>query len=380
MRFPLLLLCLITTVAQAQQADAPPDSEFAPYPQAAPAPPPPPLVTAPEESRAPEPADAPRTSAPVLAEEPRTPPADVATRAPPDSKPVPPPASKQARSSRPSVNAGGATLIVTEVLTGLVGGALVGSAYSQLDASEGGGNGPYTGAMLGGLALGTASVLYQHHVPVGRNEALLAAGAATTGLMASLTLSDVGALEARERAFLSFASTQLGVGTVLLLTSGGNDVSSGDAALVAMSSLYGGVVTSLFQYLHASQNRRDFNFNPVLLAPAVGMALGGLLALPLELTPREVLQVGALPLAVGVTILWLGVPLAEGPTVAKAMLVGMGATFVLSTLAVALSSDATPSTDTAHASSVQALPVPVVMPAGVRNDALAVGPGLQLIF
>jgi hypothetical protein len=157
-------------------------------------------------------------------------------------------------------------------------------------------------------------------------------------------------------------------------------VSSGDATLVAMSSLYGCVVTSLFQYLHASQNQRTFNFNPVLLSPAVGMALGGLLALPLELTSREVLQAGGLPLAVGVTVLWLGLPLADGPTVAKAVLIGMGATFVLSTLSVALSSDEEPQGGSAHASSVQALPVPVVLPAGGRNDALAVGPGLQLIF
>jgi hypothetical protein len=257
---------------------------------------------------------------------------------------------------------------------------MVGSAYSQGDTSNGGNTGPYTGALLSGLVLGAASTLYQHAVPVGRNESLLAAGAATTSLIASMTLSDVRGVDARERAFLSLASTQVGVGTVLLLTSGGGDVSSGDATLVAMSSLYGCVVTSLFQYLHASQNQRTFNFNPVLLSPAVGMALGGLLALPLELTSREVLQAGGLPLAVGVTVLWLGLPLADGPTVAKAVLIGMGATFVLSTLSVALSSDEEPQAGSAHASSVQALPVPVVLPAGVRNDALAVGPGLQLIF
>jgi hypothetical protein len=81
-----------------------------------------------------------------------------------------------------------------------------------------------------------------------------------------------------------------------------------------------------------------------------------------------------------VTVLWLGLPLADGPTVAKAVLIGMGATFVLSTLSVALSSDEKPQAGSTHASSVQALPVPVVLPAGVRNDALAVGPGLQLIF
>lgn len=376
MRSPLLLLCLLTTVASAQQADAPPDSEFAPYPQPS-STPPPPLVAAPEEPRAPEPranppADAPR--APVLAEEPRPPPARATTRAPPAPTAVP--EKRPGGRSSHSAGSGGATLVVTEALSGLVGGAMLGSTSTA--AAKDGSNDAYTGAVLGGLVLGAASTLYQHYVPVERNESLLAAGAATTGFMAGLTLANAQGMDARQRALLSLASTQVGVGAVLLLTSGGDDVSSGDAALVGMTSLYGGVVTSLFQYLHAHQRQRDFNFHPVLLAPAAGMVLGSLLALPLELSPREVLALGGLPLAVGVTILWAGVPLTNGPTVAKAVLIGMGSALVLTTLATALSSGDPPSASTA--SSVQALPVPVVMPAGVRNDALAVGPGLQLIF
>jgi hypothetical protein len=268
-------------------------------------------------------------------------------------------------------------LALTEGMVGTVTGAMLGSAFDI--ASDARNSDGYTGAILGGLTLGTAAILYQYFVPVGRREGTLIAGAATAGLMASLTVANSRGLSDKDRAMLTFASTQASILSVLLLTAGGGDVSAGDSALVGSMSLYGFVVAGLIEYIHAHQTGQLYNYVPVLLAPAIGMALGGLLAIPLELSSSDAFDLTLYPLGAGLTALLLGVKLADEVIVAKTVLGTVAGTFFIVSLAH-LIAGGTEESPEQSASTFQALPIPVVMTAGRGNDSLAAGPGLFLRF
>ncbi|XXF75389.1 hypothetical protein P2318_20220 [Myxococcaceae bacterium GXIMD 01537] len=358
MRILALLLCLLATLARAQQSETTDDAGFEPYPA------PPPLV----------PADAP--TAP--------PPARPSVTRPLPPAPPPAPASSAARPrerrhSRFHAGEGGSTLILTQWLAGAASGAMLGAAGDGPDRD--GNSDALTGAMMGGLTLGAASALYQYFVPVEHNESLLAAGAASTGFMAGLTLAAEYDLGDRDRALLTLATTQAGVISVLALSSGEGDVSAGDAALVGMSSVYTFVFTGLIEYLHAKNANTTMRATPLLLAPAVGMALGGLLALPFEPELSEVVAIGGFPLTMGLLTLWIGPNLADGPTVARVTLAAVATTLGLAILATAISDDhASGSGRTASADTIQALPIPVLTSAGARGEAIAAGPGLLMRF
>lgn len=409
MRATATLLCLIAAAANAQQARAPGDEFLTP----------PPITSAPRDDE-PRPARAPAQAShpedeflpppftPAPAAEPSPPPR---AAVPPPSQPppqhAPPPAQSQPaqsqatqsqpawtppprttapprpatdramRYSRYSAGAGGPTLAFTEGMMGVVTGAMLGSAFdiaSDTRSSDG-----YTGALLGGLTLGTAATLYQYFIPVGRRESLLAAGAATTGLMASLTIANSRDLSDKDRAALTFATTQAGIIGVLLATAGGGDVSAGDAGLVGATSLYGFVLTGLIEYIHAREADQRYNFVPVLLAPAVGMAVGGLLAIPLELSSASAFELTMFPLGTGLVALLIGSRLADDVIVAKTVLGTVAGTFLLVALINGLSGGITEPPQRS-ASTFQAMPVPVVMTAGRGNDSIAAGPGLFLRF
>ncbi|HYI01529.1 MAG TPA: hypothetical protein VD972_36570, partial [Hyalangium sp.] len=297
--------------------------------------------------------------------------------APRSSGPTESPRQRALRYSRYSAGAGGSTLALTQGMVGVVTGAMLGSAFNiASDAQDSDG---YTGAILGGLTLGTAATLYQYFVPIGRRESLLAAGAATAGLMASLTLANSRQLSDKDRAVLALASTQAGIAGVLLLTAGGGDVSAGDAGLVGATSLYGSVVAGLIEYIHARETGQRYNFVPALLAPAVGMAVGGLLAIPLELSSASAFELTAYPLGAGMTALLIGSRIADDVVVAKTVLGTIGATFFIIALVNGLSPGPVESPQPS-ASTLEAMPVPVVMAAGRGNDSLAAGPGLFLRF
>jgi hypothetical protein len=281
------------------------------------------------------------------------------------------------RYSRYSAGAGGPTLAFTEGMVGVVTGAMLGSAFDI--ASDARNSDGYTGAILGGLTLGTAATLYQYFIPVGRRESLLAAGAATTGLMASLTIANSRDLSEKDSAALAFATTQAGIVAVLLATAGGGDVSGGDAGLVGATSLYGFVLTGLIEYIHAEETNQRYNFVPLLLAPAVGMAVGGLLAIPLELSSASAFELTTFPLGTGLVALLIGSRLADGVVVAKTVLGTVAGTFLVVALINGLSGGVTEPPQRS-ASTFQAMPVPVVMTAGRGNDSIAAGPGLFLRF
>ena len=399
MRAIAILLCLATAAANAQSGGsrAPPEDSLTPPPITS-APrdeplPPPPAPAAPEEEflplpTPPPPATAPPPPAPAFKPPPQPPENTVAPPPPPPAEPQrvrPPestgpsePASRRAqRYSRYSAGSGGATLALTAGLTGLVTGAMLGSAFNV--SNDGSRSDGYTGAVIGGLSMGTAAILYQYFVPVGRREGLLAGGAATTTLMSALALASSSDMSDKDRAVLTFTATHASIAAVLLLTSGGEDVSGGDAGLVGAASLYGFVVTGLVEYIHARQTRQSYNYLPMLLAPTLGMAVGGLLALPLELSSRTVFELTTFPLLTGSAALLVGSRLADGVTTAKTVLVTMGGTFFLLGLINALSAHSAENLEPS-ASAFQAIATPVVMSAGRRNEGLAAGPGLFMRF
>lgn len=415
MRATAILLCLTAVAANAQQSPAPseerltpppitsaprdddprpvrvpaqasnPEDEFLPpplIPATVTEPSPPPRVEAPPPSQPPPPRPAP----PVQSQPAQSQPAQSqpVQRQPVQSPPAwtPPPRAEPAsprymRYSRYSAGAGGPTLALTEGMMGIVTGAMLGSAFDiASDARDSDG---YTGAILGGLTLGTAATLYQYFIPVGRRESLLAAGAGTAGLMASLTIANSRDLSEKDRSALVFASTQAGIIGVLLATAGGGDVSSGDAGLVGATSLYGFVITGLIEYIHARETDQGYNFVPVLLAPAVGMALGGLLAIPVEMSSSSAFELTMYPLGTGLLALLIGARLADDVVVAKTVLGTVAGTFLVVALINGLSGGVVEPPQKS-ASTFEAMPVPVVMTAGRGNDSLAAGPGLFMRF
>jgi hypothetical protein len=267
--------------------------------------------------------------------------------------------------------------VLTAGLSGIVSGAMLGSAFQS--SVKGRDSDGYMGAVIGGLSLGTAALLYQYFVPVGRREGLIIAGVASSSFLASLAIANSENMSAKDRALLTLTSTQASIVATLLLTAGGEDVSGGDAGLVGITSLYGFLITGIVEYIHSQQTLQDYNYVPVLLAPVLGLAIGGALGLPLELSSDLMFDLTAYPLGAGTLALLLGSRFADGVTVAKTMLVTMGGTFFVVGLIHALSANV-PEPTRASASTFQAVPVPVVMAAGRSNEGIAAGPGLFMRF
>ncbi len=311
---------------------------------------------------------------------------------PPAVQPAPPPppppeaqgpvetASERAtRYSRFSSGAGGMLLVFTELLSGAVTGGILGNTFE----SE---NGTYVGAVLGSLTLGTAAALYQYYVPVERNESLLAAGGAALGFLAGFGYGTEQDLSGRDRAIASLLATQAGIIGVLAATSLPGDVSEGDASLVGMSALYAFVLTGLVQstVLLSQEGDQNPNLSPALVAPLLGMGVGGLLAVPFEISASRIFKLTALPLGVGAVLLLAGTALADGPAVPLSAIGGIAATFVITALVTA--EDPTPYPPTSPglrsqtSETFKAVPVPVLMRSGRRNESLTAGPGLLMRF
>jgi hypothetical protein len=391
-----LLLGLAATLASAQQpaaADPPQDSLPPPPLTASPTSPDepewatPPAFTPPAASGtepqevptptarpAEEPAREPRPPAPVAepARAPSRPPASAPLRA------LEPPPKRSVRYSRLSAESGGPTLVLSEALGGMVLGAMLGDSY---DTPGGRSDNAYMGAMVGALTLGTASTLYQYFIPVKRNESVLAAGAATLGFTAGVSAANGWGLDSRQRALLALGTSQVGVASVLLLTAGGEDVSDGDTGLVGMTSFYALITTGLVEYIGSRQSGDSFRYTPLLIAPAAGMLMGGLLAIPLEIEPSSIRDVTLFPMGMGLTALLVGSRLdVSNVTVAKTVLGTVAGTFAITVLLSALAPDGPTQRERRADGSFQPVPVPVVVPAGRGNDAVAAGPGLFMRF
>ena len=393
----LLCLGLLTAngAARAQQTYVPPPAPTAPKPAPA-APPPATSSTTTTTTTTTQPAPTAQPApAPATPPTPATPPAPTAQPAPPPpppptaqtTPPTPPPAyqgpaetpsERALRYSSFSSGSGGLLLIFTEIISGLSTGALLGHSLETK-------NGAYVGAVLGGLSLGTAAAVYQYYVPVERNESLLVAGGAALGFLAGFGYGTEHELDGRDRAVATLLATQAGIVGVLAATARPGDVSQGDALLVGMSSIYAFVFTGLVQHTVAIGNEGDDDpdLSPTLVAPALGMALGGLLAVPLELSSERVFKLTVLPLGVGALMLVAGTALADGIAVPLSAMGGVAATFVITALATAEPPPGAPPTLYSQPRSpdaLQVLPVPVLMRAGRGGQSLAAGPGMLLRF
>ncbi|MDY7226209.1 hypothetical protein [Hyalangium rubrum] len=338
MRLLLFLLCLTATAASAQ---APRRFSAQAEPSASPSP------DEPEWARTPPPAIGPAESTGTRAQ----------------------------RYSRFSAGPGGPSVVVAEVLLGLSGGALLGNAYD----AEGSTSNAYFGAMMGGLALGTAGTFYQYFVPVGRRESVLATLASVTWMMGGIGFANGSDVSDHGRGIIALVSSQAGLFGALLLTAGGEDVSGSDMGLMGMSSLYAFLVTSLVEFINDAESSGGYNFTPMLIAPAVGLALGGLLSIPLELSPLRLAAITFLPLIPTGMSIALAAPLSGNATTGRVVLTTLSASFILTTL-VAVFTYEPPPQERASASTVRLSPVPVVMAAGRRNSSLAAGPGLRIQF
>jgi hypothetical protein len=352
MRFIAILLSLVAAVASAQQPNSPASQ---------PEPTPPPVAPAPSE---PPPPPSPSTDTPT----------------PGATGPAEPAGKRALRYSRFSAGPGGPLVAFTEVISGIVSGAMLGHTYDREEEQDNDkASNAYTGAMVGGLLLGTAATLYQYYIPIERNESFLAAGGASTAFIAGLAIASSSDMSSRGRALFSFATTQAGALSVLALTQSEGDVSTGDSALVGMVSLYAFTLTGLTQLLVDEEDSGEGDYTATFVAPAVGMALGSLFAVPLEVDSRRILKLTLVPLGVGMTMLWLGSSLADGATVPLTAMAGIVTSFALTLL---LTSDPGVPTekDPLRRSDFQAMPVPVVLAAGLDNSSIAAGPGLFMRF
>ncbi|WP_257462087.1 hypothetical protein [Archangium lipolyticum] len=393
MRLVVSLLCLglmsASGAARAQQPAYPPPTgtPSRPAPVAQPPPAQPTAPTAQPSTPPPATTTPPPPPPPANVSEPAPPPPPAPAAQPPAPPPVTTesqgpaetPSERAMRYSRFSSGSGGMMLVFTEILSGLVTGGLIGNSLESR-------NGTYVGAVLGGLSLGTAAALYQYYVPVERTESLLAVSGAALGFIAGFGYGTEHGLSKRDRALTTLLTTQLGIIGVLAATAGPGDVSEGDASLVGMTAIYAFVLTGLVQSTIAlgHEGEEDTDLSPTLVAPALGMALGGLLAVPFEISPERAFKLTALPLGVGAVLLLAGTVLAEGPAVPLSAMGGIAATFVITLLATQEPpADAAPTMyqqRSRQSDAVQVMPVPVVMSAGRRGESLGAGPGVLLRF
>jgi hypothetical protein len=296
-------------------------------------------------------------------------------RPPPSEGPAQSAGERAARYSRFSAGPGGPAIVVAEVLLGLGSGAMLGAAYD----TDGRNSNAYSVSMISGLALGTAGTLYQYFVPVQRAESVLATTASLVGMMGAIAVANGNGLNDRDRALLAMVTSQVGMFSTLLLTAGGEDVSGADVGLMTVTTTYAFMFTGLIEFISNAESRRGYNFAPVLLAPAVGMALGGLLAIPLELSAGRLLVISLVPLIPAGMAVALAAPLSGNATTGRVVLTTLSASFVITAL-VAVFTYEPPPQERTSASSLQVSPMPVVLAAGRDNRSVAAGPGLLVRF
>jgi hypothetical protein len=296
-------------------------------------------------------------------------------RTPSSPRPAEPLGEGPRRYSRFSAGPAGPSIAVAEVLIGLSGGAILGTAYD----ADGRTDNLYTGAMLGGLALGTAGIFYQYFVPVERRESVLATTASLAGLAGGIAFANNRNLGDRDRALLGIIGSQVGMFTPLVLTSGGKDISGADFGLISLTSFYATIFASTVEFINDAENPGGYNFAPMLMAPAIGMAVGGLLAIPLELNSLSFAILWPVPIGLGAMAFGLAAPLSNNATTGRVGLIGLSAGFVISAMTLAFTYTPPPQERLAS-DAPRIVPMPVLLAAGRDNRGLAAGPGLWVQF
>ncbi|HZA13387.1 MAG TPA: hypothetical protein VE618_02775 [Myxococcaceae bacterium] len=273
------------------------------------------------------------------------------------------------RHSAFSAGAGGPLLIFTETVTGLVMGGVIGATYGQPDQPP---RAVYFGLMSGGLLLGGLASIYQYLVPVGLTTAGMSALGTAVGTMAAagIYLAANGTYGST-MAWIIALGSQIGAAVPLIATMGMDDISAGDASVMASGALYATVLTML-GWLTANGT---VDGKVLLIAPTVGMGAGALLATFTEPHPPRVLTLTAVPLGVGLVLWWLGGIAEDIQLQAASALTGTALAFALTYL---FTSGVGASDTPRRAMRVvdRLLPTVLVMPAGERGRQVAVGPGL----
>ncbi|MCA2976849.1 MAG: hypothetical protein INH41_11425 [Myxococcaceae bacterium] len=209
--------------------------------------------------------------------------------------------SRPGRASWLSAGRGGPVFALTELVAGGVAGALVGTGVagsgSPFTAPQGGD----LGALLGGVTVGALGLVVQYFQPMGLLAACAAAlGAgvgALAGLGAAVMLAErVFGLPAVLPGLLALAGSQVGALVPLSLLWTAAELSPGDLALVGAGALSALALTGLVSVAWTT----SLAPGPALVAPALGAAVGGLLAAATELPAGAVLRFTGVPLGVAV--------------------------------------------------------------------------------
>jgi hypothetical protein len=275
---------------------------------------------------------------------------------------------KGERHGRFSAGAGGPLFAFSEGLDGLVLGALAGTGIRV-----GAGGGAFIGALLGGVVLGGAATALQYWHPIGVASAGSMALGLGVGLLAGYALSTALVISSFSVATLiALAGSQIGMLVPLIALWSTADISGDDLALMGMTSTYAFVITALTLFLFSGLSA-TVRLSAALVAPAFGMALGALWALGPDLEGARILKLTALPLGVGGLTFVLGLVLGAGQfqIIAAATLLTTVATFGLTYF---LTADE-PAAPTMTAAPLMQ-PTVTIVPAGWRNEAIAIGPAL----
>lgn len=299
------------------------------------------------------------------------------TREEPQS--VAPTAASRERFSRFSAGRGGPLFAFSQVVDGLVVGGLIGAGLSTpstgpLTVPAG----AYLGALAGGVGLGAVGVLLQYFQPIG----LVAAGAAALGLgvgvlaglgLASGLSSFVTGLPEVLPGLLALVGSQVGALVPLALLWSADDLDPSDLAMLGAGALDAFALAAFFNVALD----RPLLPSALLLAPAVGMAVGGLIAALTRVPLATVVRYGALPVGIGLALFYLGGVVFQAPQLAAiAALGGMALTVGITAL---VGSAQDPSTPTAP-DAVTVVPSITILPASPRTEQLVLGPGFVGTF
>lgn len=276
-----------------------------------------------------------------------------------------------------SAGRGGPLFAFSEVVDGLVVGGLIGaelaSSPSNPLALPGG---ACLGALAGGIGLGGLGVLLQYLQPIG----LVAAGASALGVtvgalaglgVAALLEGFVMGLPGVLPGVLALVGSQVGAFVPFALLWSADDLDPAELALMTSTALYAFAITSLVNVALA----RPFSAPALLVAPAIGMAVGGLVAALTQLSTGAVFRYTALPLGVALATFFLGGLLGAAPQVAAiASLGGMGLTLLITGLVTFAT------TVPAKKDEVTVTPMITAIPAGPLGRDVVLGPGAVLRF
>lgn len=276
-----------------------------------------------------------------------------------------------------SAGRGGPLFAFSQIVDGLVIGAVIGASITAQPTSPLAlPQGAYLGALAGGVGLGGLGVLLQYFQPIG----LVASGAATLGLgvgglaglgVAMLLSSFVSGLPEVLPGVLALAGSQVGALVPLALLWTADDLDPSELAMMSASALWATVLTALVN-LSAG---KPLSAPAMLIAPAVGMAAGGLIAALTTISTGEVFRYTALPLGVGAATFFLVGLLGAAPQAAALSSIS---TIAVTVLATGLVSFAT--TVPRRPDGLALVPTVTVLPAGRRSEGLALGPAAIVRF